>query len=168
VVHALALQDDAKILVAGLLTEVDGVPRGGIIRLNRDGTLDTSFNASASANGVIRALAVLPGGNVLLAGHFTQLGGVAVGRIARLAGDFRPPNPDPLRLGSTSVSGVTARKLQFEVAGDVGRSYTVEFSEDLEVWRTLTNFVSVEANTVVPDPLLIDWPRRFYRVLTPR
>ena len=55
-VMAVALQSDGKILVGGYFTHFDpnGTPiaTNEIARLNRDGTLDTSFNQSGFYGGV--------------------------------------------------------------------------------------------------------------------
>lgn len=56
-VRALLIQPDGKILIAGNIRAVDGVARGRIARLNPDGTLDTSFDPGAGADGTIYALA---------------------------------------------------------------------------------------------------------------
>ena len=44
--------------VDGLFTEVDGVERNHIARLNDDGSLDLSFDPGYGANDIVRALAV--------------------------------------------------------------------------------------------------------------
>ncbi len=44
-VWAIALQPDGKILVGGDLVGADNVPKRGLVRLNADGSLDTSFNS---------------------------------------------------------------------------------------------------------------------------
>jgi uncharacterized delta-60 repeat protein len=66
-VRSLALQPDGKILIGGNFTHVNGQPRNQIARLNADGSLDTSFNFTASAPPVT-ALAVLGDGKVLAGG----------------------------------------------------------------------------------------------------
>ncbi|HWQ91340.1 MAG TPA: Calx-beta domain-containing protein, partial [Clostridia bacterium] len=73
-----------KILVAGDFSSVEGVARGGIARLNPNGTLDGSFDPGTGANGVVRALAIQPDGKVLLGGSFTNFNGQAINRLARL------------------------------------------------------------------------------------
>lgn len=79
---------DGDLLVAGDFTQVAGVPRGNIARLNADGTLDTSFmNNMAGANSGIRTVVVQPNGKILIGGFFTEVNGVPRGRIARLEAD---------------------------------------------------------------------------------
>lgn len=84
--QAIALQPDGKILVAGgILNDYDGVPRAQPMRLNADGSLDTSFDAvAAGLNGAnILDLAVQPDGKVLV-GSSSGL------PLARLLPDGRP------------------------------------------------------------------------------
>lgn len=45
-VHDVAIQPDGKIVITGAFANVAGTPRKGIARLNRDGTLDTTFLAT--------------------------------------------------------------------------------------------------------------------------
>ncbi|MFO7743462.1 MAG: S8 family serine peptidase [Anaerolineae bacterium] len=84
-VAALAVQADGRILIGGYFTQVNGVERNHIARLNADGSLDTSFNPSA--NGRVDALAVQPDGKILVGGAFNQMSGEARNRIARLDSD---------------------------------------------------------------------------------
>ena len=69
--HKLALQADDKILLQGHFTFVDGVPRTKLARLNRDGSLDTGFEASPSLEEVGSGppLPLLDGG-ILVAARF--------------------------------------------------------------------------------------------------
>src|SRR6185436_14359366 len=57
-VNSIVLQSDGRILVAGDFTHFNDLPANGIMRLNEDGTLDTTFNPGIGANGPIRAMAV--------------------------------------------------------------------------------------------------------------
>jgi uncharacterized delta-60 repeat protein len=45
-VYALALQPDGKILIGGSFTNINGVTRRHLARLNRDGSLDETFNVA--------------------------------------------------------------------------------------------------------------------------
>lgn len=79
----MAVQADGKILVWCLLSFEEGV---GIIRLNSDGSMDTSFSAAMfsqdSWNGVV--LMPQPDGKILVGGGFTSLCGQARQNLARL------------------------------------------------------------------------------------
>jgi uncharacterized delta-60 repeat protein len=83
-VEDLALQPDGKVLVGGYFTQVDGVVRNHVARLNTDGSLDTSFDPGTGTNDPIEAVALQPDGKVLIGGRFTQVNDFTVNRIARL------------------------------------------------------------------------------------
>ncbi len=85
-VFASALQPDGKILIAGKFTMVQGVRRNSVARLNSNGSLDAGFNMGGSANDSIKAIAVRPDGNIVIAGAFTKVGGAGEkNRIALLS-----------------------------------------------------------------------------------
>ena len=92
-IYALALGSNGAtnppIFIGGAFTSAGGLLRGGIARLNWDGTLDSSFAPLLGANGVVRALAVQPDGKVLLGGEFTRVDNLAFSRLARLNANGR-------------------------------------------------------------------------------
>lgn len=86
-VHAVLAQNDGRIVIGGDFTEVDGVERNHIARLNDDGSLDLSFDPGYGANDIVRALAVDAAGFVVAGGDFTEFDGVAAGAVVRLRTD---------------------------------------------------------------------------------
>jgi uncharacterized delta-60 repeat protein len=89
-ISAVALQPDGKVLIGGDFTTVNGTNRNRIARLDADGGLDVSFDPGTGADGVVRALALQPDGNVLLSGDFTSVNGMLRPHVARLFGDSAP------------------------------------------------------------------------------
>lgn len=83
-VYALAQQLDGKILVGGDFETFNSAPARRLVRLNRDGSVDTSFNTSIGADGSVRSLAIQPDGRILVGGIFSSIQGVAARGIARL------------------------------------------------------------------------------------
>lgn len=72
-VHALAFQPDGKILIGGKFTSVAGQTRGGIARLNADGSLDATFAGPVFLgfpNATIESIALQPDGKPVIAGGF--------------------------------------------------------------------------------------------------
>ena len=96
-VRGIAVQADGKIVIGGYFTQIDGVPRNRIARLNANGTLDTSFDvgtgANAGANAGIEDVKLdldssgNPTGKILISGHFTSVQGTAIRGVARLNSD---------------------------------------------------------------------------------
>ncbi|SFB08361.1 delta-60 repeat domain-containing protein/Por secretion system C-terminal sorting domain-containing protein, partial [Flavobacterium swingsii] len=87
VVDDIAIQSDGKILVGGLFTTYQGVTQNRIIRLNSDGTKDTTFNTGTGFNNPVYAIAIQPDGKILVGGNFTTYKGVTQNRIIRLNTD---------------------------------------------------------------------------------
>lgn len=92
---ALAIQPDGKVIAAGSIT-TDSAADFAVIRLNADGTLDTTFDAGGSATldfsanqDSAFALAVQPDGMILVAG-LTKNGSNADFALARLKADGTP------------------------------------------------------------------------------
>jgi uncharacterized delta-60 repeat protein/uncharacterized repeat protein (TIGR01451 family) len=90
-VHAVALEPDNQILIAGDFTSFNNAPHHHLVRLNVDGSLDTNFAAfdgvSSDINGSVRALQVQPDGRIIIGGLFTEVNGSNYNFIARLNND---------------------------------------------------------------------------------
>lgn len=85
----LTVQSDRKLLLAGLFSTCNGVPRNCIVRLNPDGTVDHSFDPGSGPGSMglpyqINGLALQRDGRIIVGGHFTTFNGVPCGHIARL------------------------------------------------------------------------------------
>ena len=83
--HALLIQPDGKIIIAGDFDSYDGIPTArNVTRLNSDGTPDTSFETGAGATETIYALALAPDGKIYIGGLFQQYNGISRSYLARL------------------------------------------------------------------------------------
>ncbi len=88
-VSATALQPDGKILVGHWVSDTINyvTGHGPVIRLNSDGSVDTSFEASpGAANFSVSALEVQSDGHILVGGHFDRFSGQPAVGIVRLDG----------------------------------------------------------------------------------
>ena len=74
-VLASTYQSDGKLLIAGQFTQVHGVSRAGIARLNTNGTLDTSFDPGTGSDLGVGGVLVQPDGNILIWKFFQQFNG---------------------------------------------------------------------------------------------
>ncbi len=86
-IFAVVQQTDGRIVIGGDFTTFDGVDCSRVARLNRNGSLDTSFNSGTGANAAVRALALQPDGQIIIGGLFTNYNGVALNSVARLNQD---------------------------------------------------------------------------------
>ncbi len=87
IISAIEVLPDDRILIAGNFSTYGGVSRSCIARLNADGTLDPSFDPGEGANARVTSLVLLPDGDILVGGAFTEFNGSACNRIVRLNSD---------------------------------------------------------------------------------
>jgi uncharacterized delta-60 repeat protein len=86
-VNAIAIDSNGKIYVGGVFTSYKGVTNNRIIRLNPDGSKDTSFDNTTGFNLDVTSIAIDSFGKIYVGGIFTTYKGVTNNRIIRL-------NPD--------------------------------------------------------------------------
>ena len=88
-VLTIEVQSDGKILVGGDFSQLDGNTRKSLVRLNPDGTEDTTFytNLTNGVVGEVWATATQTDGKILVGGIFTSIGGVYLNNFARLNSD---------------------------------------------------------------------------------
>ena len=81
------LQPDGKIVVAGNFLTINSINYGGIVRLEPNGSVDTSFQDSGIGYPWIQAMELLPDGKIMIVGDFNNYQGVICPKIARLHPD---------------------------------------------------------------------------------
>ena len=87
-VSKVHVQPDGKLIISGNFTQINGTARGGIARLNADGSTDSTFGrVTISSSGVIADSALASDGKIYIAGIFTTVNGVPAKVIARLNAD---------------------------------------------------------------------------------
>lgn len=72
VVNSFEIQPDGKIIVVGNFTEFNGVSANRIIRLNEDGTIDSSFNIGIGLNDYANNAIIESDGKIIVSGNFTS------------------------------------------------------------------------------------------------
>ena len=89
IVYTIAVQADGKILVGGNFTSLNGTTRNRLVRLNSDGTVDTSFytNLGTGFNANVLTIAVQADGKILVGGEFTTFNTNARQGLVRLNSD---------------------------------------------------------------------------------
>jgi uncharacterized delta-60 repeat protein len=86
-VYSTFIQPSGEIVFAGSFTTYNSTARGGIVRVNTDGSLDTSFldyGSGANSSSWILNSTLLDDGKILISGYFSTYNGVSRGNIARL------------------------------------------------------------------------------------
>ena len=109
-VSALAIQSDGKVIVGGVFTTYQGITTNRIIRLNSDGTRDTSFDIGTGFTDTVNVVTIRSDGKILVGGRFTTYQGVAANRIIRLNSDGTQDTSFDIGTGFTdTVNVVTIR-----------------------------------------------------------
>lgn len=90
-VNSVAVQPNGRILIGGSFYSFSGTSVQNILRLNTDGSIDSSFTTPAftvfNGRSEIFAIALQADGKILLAGRFSTVGGVARPTLVRLNAD---------------------------------------------------------------------------------
>ena len=145
-VNNVAIQSDGKILVGGNFTTYNGTSRNRIIRLETDGSVDTTFGIGTGFNASVWAITIQPDGKILVGGEFATYSGVSRSKIVRLNTNgsidttFASPGtinntvfdfglqPDNkiIAVGFfTQVSGVTNNRIaRFTTGGTIDNTFT--------------------------------------------
>lgn len=120
--YVLAIQSDGKILCAGGATTYNGVSANRIVRLNTDGSRDTSFVIGTGFNSSVSSMAIQSDGKILCGGNFTSYNGTASNRIIRLNSDGSIDST--FNIGTGASSGVSAIAIQSDNKIVIGGLFT--------------------------------------------
>ncbi len=114
-VKDIALQSDGKIIIVGSFTTFNNTPSKYIVRLNPDGTKDTSFNIGTSFNTYVNSnypfvssVQIRPDGKILVGGDLISYNGVYKNSLFLLNSDGTLDNEFTLdsTLGEISISKI--------------------------------------------------------------
>jgi uncharacterized delta-60 repeat protein len=86
-VYAIAIQADGKILVGGSFNSFNGVESKKIVRLNPNGSIDTSFHYGTGFNYTVFTITVQADQKIIIGGDFDSYNGTSISSLVRL-------NPD--------------------------------------------------------------------------
>ena len=162
-VYSVILQPDGRVVIGGDFTSFNGISRGGIARLNIDGSLDASFNPGTGANNLVFSVTAQADGKILIGGEFTSVNNFARPYVARLHADYLPS-----QLEISYADNLPALQL----TGEVGQQYVLEYASELtasNVWTTLSSFTLTNSPQTVIDATATNAQQRIYRarVVTP-
>ena len=152
-VRAIALLPDAKLMIAGSFSTLNGTACGGLARLNADGTVDPVFHLSAEG---VNTLVVQADGAVLLGGSFDQINGVPHHYLSRLR---------QVRTLSATSAKVKGGPVTMTWKAISGQNYRIESSADLQTWSF---FNAVTASIDHIDFVDSNWSvtsKRFFRLV---
>jgi uncharacterized delta-60 repeat protein len=87
VAYDMKVQPDGKIIAAGGMTTYSGSTNSGIVRINTNGTKDTTFNVGVGSTGAINQLALQSDGKIIAIGATTAYSGSSNAGIVRINTD---------------------------------------------------------------------------------
>ncbi|WP_405747162.1 delta-60 repeat domain-containing protein [Streptomyces sp. NBC_01525] len=151
IANAVALQSDAKLVLAG---RVDDVSTGdfGVARLNRNGGLDTTFGTSgkvvlclSAAEDVAPAVALQSDGKIVAGGFIGETTGLA-SFTDPVAGDFAVYRLNANGTPDTTFGIGGAVRTDFAGLGDGGRAVTLRTANRIvQVGGATTNHLNFAA-----------------------
>jgi uncharacterized delta-60 repeat protein len=106
-INCTSIQADGKIVVGGLFGSYNGISINNIVRLNNDGTLDSSFNCGTGTNSggcSVRSISIQSDAKIIISGSFSSYNGTPMNRIARLNTDGTLDNSFNIGLGFLNSS----------------------------------------------------------------
>ncbi len=86
-IEAIVVQSDGKILLGGHFKTFNAQPFSGIVRLNPDGSIDSSFNIRNGFDKYVYAMALQSDQKIIVGGSFLNFDGISQKRIVRLNTD---------------------------------------------------------------------------------
>jgi hypothetical protein len=98
-VLAIARQSDGQLIIGGSFSEFNGVPAGGVARLNSEGSFDFGFDPGTGANrsaATVYSLTIQPDRKVFVGGAFLDFDGVETWGFTRVLGGSAIPTPPSL------------------------------------------------------------------------
>jgi uncharacterized delta-60 repeat protein len=99
--NCMVTQSDGKIIIGGFFSTYSGSTVGNIVRVNTNGTRDTTFNTGAGFNSTVTDIRVQSDGKIVAVGAFTSYSGSTRNRIARLNTDGTYDTTFNIGVGST-------------------------------------------------------------------
>ena len=89
-INAMLAETDGTIVLGGNFTQVNGVPRQGLARLDADGGLSPFLSQETGVSGAVKTLYLQSNGKVLMGGSFTSVNGTLRNFIAGLSSNGVP------------------------------------------------------------------------------
>jgi uncharacterized delta-60 repeat protein len=160
------IQPDGKIVVVGQFTTYSGSTSNRIVRINTDGTRDTSFNVGTGLVSTGESIILQPDGKMVVTGNFTIYSGSTSNRIVRINTDGT--RDTSFNIGNGLSNSGTALALQSDgkiICANLSQTYsgsTNRYIIRINTNGTLDNTFNANANaslgqtTNTPNSLVID------------
>ncbi len=137
-VKSIALQNDGKIIVGGNFTSYQGIIENRLIRLNEDGSKDTSFIIGTGFDQPVTSIALQNDGKIIVGGNFTSYQGIIENNIIRLNAD-----------GSKDSSFITGTGFNSSITPYGVFSIAVQSDGKILVGGAFTSYQGVLASNII-------------------
>lgn len=105
-VYSTLIQPDGKIIVGGSFTSYNGIAVGRLIRLNSNGSSDTSFSTGLGVtNNIVYATAQQSDGKTIVVGSFTKYNTTNANRVVRILPDGSLDSTFAIGSGASGLVG---------------------------------------------------------------
>ncbi len=163
----VVVQPDGKILIGGLFSNVGGIRRNFIARLNGSGALDPSFNPGTGANSSVYSIFLKADGKILIGGAFSTFNAVPRNRVVLLntdgsldetfvsSGDLFGTIQSVVALANGKVLAVGSLQLLTGASRDSIVMFNADGSFDTNANFSTTARGAVRAIAVQPDGKII-------------
>ncbi len=118
-VYTVTIDSNGKILVGGDFTSFQDIGVGRMVRLNSDGTLDSSFNFGSGFDGYVFAISTQLDGKILVGGRFSVYNSSPKASLVRLNAD-----------GSLDSTFNTGSGVYGSIDSDLGTVYSISIQSD--------------------------------------
>lgn len=119
-IYSIAQQSDGKVIAAGAFDSWNGVTVPGIVRINSDGTRDTSFNSTIGAtNGSFRTVAVQADGKIVAGYTGSTINGTSARTVVRLSSSGVLETTFSANVGSGGGNNTAAISLHIQPDGKI-------------------------------------------------
>ena len=118
-VNSCAVQSDGKILAGGFFSEFNGASQNRLIRLNTDGSKDTSFDIGDGFNSLIESIAIQSDGKILAIGGFSTFSGSSENYLIRLNSDGSKDSTFDIGTGPNNSLGARIKSIGIKTDGTI-------------------------------------------------
>jgi uncharacterized delta-60 repeat protein len=126
---SIAIQSDGKIVIGGYFTTFNGATVNGIVRLNSNGTRDTTFTTNTGTafppfEASVDSIAIQSDGKIVCGGGFVAFNGVTVNNIVRLNSNGTRDTTFTTNTGTGFNDTVNSISMQSDGKIAIGGSFT--------------------------------------------
>lgn len=144
-VESISIQNDGKIILGGNFLSYNGTARKGIVRLNSNGSLDSTFNPGTGADWVY-STSIQNDGKIIIGGRFHTYNGVARKFVARINSNGSLDNSFNPGIGADAFVASTAIQNDgkiiiggaFNTFNGLSRNYLTRLNSDGSIDTTFT------------------------------